>query len=49
MKFILKGNKGIEIQFEKTDKIEEMRVVEQGMSFIKNLIQLHYAHKGDKQ
>jgi len=45
MKFINKGNFGIEIQYEEEDKVEEKRVVEQGVAFIKNLIQLHYTHK----
>jgi len=49
MKFISKGNKGYEIEFEEKDKIEELRVVEQGIAFIKNLIQLHYAHKGEEE
>ncbi|MFH1547626.1 MAG: hypothetical protein ABIC57_04010 [bacterium] len=45
MKFTYKGNQGIEIQFEETDKIEEQRVIEQGVALLRNIIQLHYAHK----
>lgn len=40
MKWINKGSKGIEIIFEETDSIEELRVVEQGIAFIRNLLSL---------
>jgi hypothetical protein len=45
MKFVNRGDKGISIEYEDTDKLEELRVVEQGVAFIKNLIQLHYAKR----
>ena len=38
MKFITRGNKGIEIQYEDTDTDSEKRIVEQGMAFIRNLL-----------
>ena len=38
MVFNYKGNYGIEIKFEESDNATERRIVEQGISFIRNLL-----------
>ena len=45
MKFTSKGNKGIEIEYEDSDTIEEMRVIEQGVATLRNILILIKAGK----
>jgi len=40
MKFTSKGTDGINIEFQGDDSLEEIRVVEQGVATLKNLLKL---------
>lgn len=39
MKFTSKGNQGIEILYEESDTETEIRIVEQGIALIRNLLE----------